>query len=79
MHKNSADDDGEIVQRVALIRARERRGLSRNELADQLDLHPTFIYRVEEGLRSPSLPTMERWAAVLETTMDVFRTSDEAA
>jgi transcriptional regulator with XRE-family HTH domain len=60
-------------QRTSLIRARERRGLSRNELADALKLSRHFVYRVEMGSRAPSHGVMVRWAEALNATMDFFR------
>jgi transcriptional regulator with XRE-family HTH domain len=60
-------------QRTELIMARERRGLSRIELAERLGLSRQYVLRVEIGQRNPSHETMVRWANALNTTMDYFR------
>ena len=60
-------------QRTSLILARERRGLSRNELAAALKLSRHYVYRVEMGSRAPSHAVMVRWAEALNATMDFFR------
>ena len=71
------DRDYPIVRRVHLIEARERLGLSRPELADQLKLSRAYVFRVEEGMRRPSLPAMIRWARRLNVSMDVFRDDNQ--
>lgn len=60
-------------QRTLLIQARERRGMSRDALADSLKLSRHYVFRVEMGLRNPSHAVMVRWAKALNTTMDFFR------
>lgn len=54
----------------ARLRAgREARGLSRLAMARQIDCDPQTIYRWECGDRTPSLDTLRRVAAVLDTTV----------
>jgi transcriptional regulator with XRE-family HTH domain len=65
------------VKRVHLIEARNRLGLSRMELGRQLGLDRTYIFRVEEGHRRPSLQIMVRWARRLNVSMDLFRDDNQ--
>jgi transcriptional regulator with XRE-family HTH domain len=62
----------EIVRRIRLIEARERFGLTRPALADKLGVGRQYVFRVEEGLRRPSLHTMMRWAGFLRCSLDCF-------
>jgi transcriptional regulator with XRE-family HTH domain len=48
--------------------ARERRGLSQEDLAERTELHVTAIYRLETGSREPRLSTVLRLARGLDTT-----------
>jgi transcriptional regulator with XRE-family HTH domain len=45
--------------------AREKAGLSQEELADRAGLHRTFISQVERGLKSPSLNSLIAISAAL--------------
>jgi transcriptional regulator with XRE-family HTH domain len=46
---------------------REARGLSQEELADQCDLHRTYISQLERGLKSPSLRSLVAIAEALQS------------
>jgi transcriptional regulator with XRE-family HTH domain len=59
--------------RTKLIKARERQGISRIDLAERLGMTRQYVMRVEEGLRNPSHETMVRWADELDISMDKFR------
>jgi transcriptional regulator with XRE-family HTH domain len=63
--------------RDKLIVARQRRGLSRIQLAAQLGVTRQYVMRIEHGQRNPSHSVMVRWAEALHTTMDFFREDDE--
>ena len=47
---------------------RERLGLSQEALAERAGLHWTFISGIERGVRNPSLTTVLRVSAALQTT-----------
>lgn len=64
--------------RSKLIEVRERRGLTRQELADRLGISRQYVLRVERGERHPKHKTMVRWADALKTSMDKFREDDES-
>ena len=61
------------LQRSALVRlfgrnlraARQRAALSQEALAEEADLHPTYIGLVERGQRNISLVSIERLAKAL--------------
>jgi transcriptional regulator with XRE-family HTH domain len=63
------------LARVALIRAREDRGLSRPDLAKKISLSRTSIFRIEMGKGSTTVAKMTRWADALGpgVTLDLFR------
>ena len=48
--------------------ARRRARLTQQQLADRLGLHPMTVSQWERGLRSPTVATVGRLAAVLRTT-----------
>ena len=56
-----------VVSRFAarLRELRRSRGLSQAELAHQATLTPTYITRLEAGLSSPQLDTLDRLATAL--------------
>ena len=64
---------GLMGPRTKLIKARERRGVSRIDLAERLGMTRQYVMRVEDGLRNPSHETMVRWADALGISMDKFR------
>ena len=52
--------------------ARERAGLSQEELGDACHLHRTYISQIERGLKSPSLSAMHRIASGLGMSLDLI-------
>ena len=62
-----------MSERSRLIKARERQGVSRQELAERLGITRQYVLRVEIGLRNPSHETVVRWADALDIPMDWFR------
>ena len=55
-----ADSDYRVVE--ALIRARERAGLTQSQLAQRLHTTQSAIARLESGCGSPKLDTLRRYA-----------------
>jgi transcriptional regulator with XRE-family HTH domain len=52
---------------------RKARGLSQEQLAEQIDVDPKFISRIEVGKNAPSLETMENISRVLNMEIkDLF-------
>jgi transcriptional regulator with XRE-family HTH domain len=51
-----------------LIRLRGELGWSQEELADQANVHRTYVSGVERGLRNPTVTVLERLAKALEVT-----------
>jgi transcriptional regulator with XRE-family HTH domain len=64
-----------MSDRVDLIAARERLGLSRRELGKAIGVVYPMIFRVETGQQDPSLAVMRRWVEALgpSVTLDLFR------
>lgn len=57
---------------------REAKGLSQGDIERGAGLLRCYVSRVEHGHTVPSLPTLERWAAVLELELSqVFAVGDE--
>jgi transcriptional regulator with XRE-family HTH domain len=57
----------EIQRRLArnLVRLREERGWSQEELADQAGLHRTYVSGIERKVRNPTIAILERLAKAL--------------
>ena len=60
-----------LQQRFGSIirRRRETAGLSQEALAEEANLHRTYISLLERGLRMPSIEVVRKLAAALDTTM----------
>jgi len=50
-----------------LAAARKQAGLSQEEVGFRADVHPTWISHLESGQSNPTLDTIVRLAAALET------------
>jgi transcriptional regulator with XRE-family HTH domain len=63
-----------MSERTALIRAREKRGLTRPEFAKLMGGSRHYIYAIEMGMRDPSFEFMRRWVKALGegATMELF-------
>lgn len=61
----------DIRRRVGLNikRERETRGWSQEELADQADVHRTYVSGVERGVRNPTVTVLERFAKALKLSI----------
>lgn len=60
-------------KRTHLIKARERLGWTGAELADRLGVYRSTIYRIEAGVRHPSLALVQKWVSALPgATMEMF-------
>ena len=77
-----------LGSRRALIQAREKLGMTRVELAAELGIDRTVIYKVEVGIQDTTVELMRRWADALGgASFDLFkppnrnkpRTAPEAA
>ena len=55
-----------------LRKARERRHLSQERLAELCDRHRTFVSLLERGQQTPSLPTLFRLAQALDIRPSVL-------
>jgi DNA-binding XRE family transcriptional regulator len=63
-----------FAPRAALIQAREKRGLTRPQLAQHIGVGREFVYSIELGQSDPSLTTMHRWIEALGkgASLDLF-------
>jgi len=52
---------------VAVISARERTGLSQEEVGFRAELDRTYVSGIERGVRNPTIRTLRRLAAALKT------------
>jgi transcriptional regulator with XRE-family HTH domain len=74
----------EVLFGKVVRRHREALGFSQEKLADECDLHRTYISQVERGLKSPSLRSLILIAAALKSRAsalmrEVEQAQDEAA
>jgi transcriptional regulator with XRE-family HTH domain len=66
-----------IGKQVAAQRA--RRGWTRPELADRLDIDRTHVWRIEKGEALPSLDLLDRMSRLFGVGLDELRGRAEAA
>jgi DNA-binding XRE family transcriptional regulator len=63
-----------LGSRRALIQAREKLGMTRVELAAELGIDRTVIYKVEVGIQDTTVGLMRRWADALGgASFDLFK------
>jgi transcriptional regulator with XRE-family HTH domain len=81
MAKASAPADPAAVLAERVIAYREKHSLTRQELAEQMGVHPTRVGRIERAVDSPSLDTIARVAALIgrEITVSVLPKGAERA
>lgn len=48
---------------------RQARGMTQEQLAEHAGLHPTYVAKIEAGLRLPSLEVLERLADALRVSL----------
>ncbi|RZI98563.1 MAG: XRE family transcriptional regulator [Brevundimonas sp.] len=48
---------------------REAKGWSQEELADQAELHRTYVSGVERGIRNPTVTVLDRLAKALKVSI----------
>jgi len=58
------------ILRNRIIETRERRGLNQAKLAEKTGITPAAISQIENGLRTPTIPVLQRIANVLEVSID---------
>jgi transcriptional regulator with XRE-family HTH domain len=76
--RHAYDRAGRAIRLALEIRAlRERRGLSQRELAELVGTTQSAIARLEGGRISPSLPTLDRIAAALDSELSVTFTDHQ--
>jgi DNA-binding XRE family transcriptional regulator len=63
-----------LGSRRALIQAREKLGMTRPDLAAELGIDRTVIYKVEVGIQDTTVELMRRWADALGgVSFDLFK------
>lgn len=64
-----SDPNYELI-RERLRRGRRQRGLSLREVAEEIDVSPSTLSRLERGTGSPDLPTVNKLIAWLDIDRD---------
>ena len=54
-----------MAKRLWLMEARLAKGLSRSDIATAVGIHETYIEKIENGTRTPRIPTAVRIGRVL--------------
>ena len=67
----------EVGKRIKFFR--EQRGLTKNALANNAGVSPTYIYQLEEGLKSPTVEYLGHICWGLGITLSEFFTDKEEA
>ncbi len=60
------------ARRTALTQARVEKGYEVKDLAAKLGVSRSFLYKIEEGVRDPSIPLMGAIARELDRTVDAL-------
>ncbi len=60
-----------------LKKCRIDKGISQDELAKKINIHPVQFSRYERGQTIPSIEVVQKIASVLETSIDVLVLGDE--
>lgn len=63
----------------ALRALRRQRHLKAKDVADNLGISLSFYYKIEEGIRNPTMALAKRMADFFETTIDELFFSNETA
>ena len=71
-----ADDPGEVLD--ALVRRRQRLGLSQTTVAARMGTSQSAVARLEAGRSDPRLSTLTRYAAALDTAVSFAVAEDPA-
>ena len=64
---------------VAVIAAREKAGISQEQVGFKADLDRTYVSGIERGLRNPTVKSLRRLADALGTRSSVLLATAEAA
>ena len=65
---------------AAVREAREKLGISQEELGFEAELDRTYVSGIERGVRNPTLKTMQRLCRALETRPSaLLRTAEQRA
>ena len=62
MNMNTSDYRSSIGKKVRQLRLKH--GWTQEELAEKLDLHPSFIGQIERGIKTASLDTLKKFSQV---------------
>ena len=62
LNMNTSDYRSSIGKKVR--QERLKRGWTQEELAEKLDLHPSFIGQIERGIKTASLDTLKKFSQV---------------
>jgi len=78
---NSAVPDQDLLTRIATnLRAlRQRRGITREQLAATAEVDPQMIKRIESGRANPALVVLSRLASALMISLSLILSADVAA
>jgi transcriptional regulator with XRE-family HTH domain len=60
----------DIGERIAT--ARKRADLSQNDLGKLIGVSQSFIYKLESGIKNPSVETLQKLSSALKVTLDYF-------
>jgi predicted transcriptional regulator len=71
-----ADDASEVVD--ALVRRRQRLGLSQTTVAARMGTSQSAVARLEAGHGDPRVSTLSRYAAALDTSVSFAVAEDRA-
>ena len=72
-----ADDPNEVLD--ALVRRRQRLGLSQTTVAARMGTSQSAVARLEAGRGDPRLSTLTRYAAALDTSVSFAVAEDQGS
>lgn len=67
----------DVGKRIKLLR--EKKNLTKNALANNAGVSPTYIYQLEEGLKSPTIEYLDHICWGLGISLNEFFAEDETS
>jgi transcriptional regulator with XRE-family HTH domain len=80
MEKKTASSVSVLAQRLGtkLRTLRQREGLTQEELAEKLDMHPSYPGQLERGETNPSFQTLEKLSAFFKVQPSEFVNDEDS-
>lgn len=76
--KTKEENDGKTGNREKIRRLREKENITQNALANRAGVSPTYIYQLEQGLKSPTVEYLGYICAGLNISLAEFFAEEQS-